>query len=257
MRSCPSPRRRSSPVAARTPARPARAARAARPAGAGWLHRHRRLRRHEREHRYGRLPHARGPGRQALRRYRHSVLRSHPRLLHRSVDDHQRWRHGGRLQDQVQRGLLQGHRRRILAQAEAGNTVLDQARLAACVASLEGMKGGGASCSRPPTFVVLLDCVTAFKAPSPPARRATRPTSTTTSSSPAKTVSATTANARRSSPPARRAIRLKPCSLPAAATTSKESCASARGRRASARRKARSGPRAPTPGRTRASTASR
>ncbi len=51
----------------------------------------------------------------------------------------------------------------ILAQAEAGNTVLDQARLAACVASLEGMKAGGASCSRPPTFVVLLDCVTAFQ----------------------------------------------------------------------------------------------
>jgi hypothetical protein len=51
----------------------------------------------------------------------------------------------------------------IVEQAEAGNTVLDQARLAACVASLEGMKAGGASCSRPPTFVVLLDCVTAFQ----------------------------------------------------------------------------------------------
>ena len=51
----------------------------------------------------------------------------------------------------------------ILAQAEAGNTALDQARLAACVTSLEGMKAGGASCSRPPTFVVLLDCVTAFQ----------------------------------------------------------------------------------------------
>lgn len=50
----------------------------------------------------------------------------------------------------------------ILPQAEAGNTVLDQAQLAACVSSLEGMKAGGAACSRPPTFVVLLDCITAF-----------------------------------------------------------------------------------------------
>lgn len=51
----------------------------------------------------------------------------------------------------------------ILSQAEAGNTVLDQARLAACVSSLEGMKAGGASCTRPPTFVLQLDCVSAFQ----------------------------------------------------------------------------------------------
>ena len=51
----------------------------------------------------------------------------------------------------------------ILPQAEAGNTVLDQARLAACVSSLEGMKAGGAACTRPPTFVLQLDCVTAFQ----------------------------------------------------------------------------------------------
>lgn len=51
----------------------------------------------------------------------------------------------------------------ILVQAEAGNTVLDPARLAACVSSLQGMKAGGASCTRPPTFVLQLDCITAFQ----------------------------------------------------------------------------------------------
>ena len=51
----------------------------------------------------------------------------------------------------------------ILPQAEAGNTVLDQARLAACVSNLESMKAGGASCSRPPTFVLQLDCASAFQ----------------------------------------------------------------------------------------------
>ena len=51
----------------------------------------------------------------------------------------------------------------ILPQAAAGNTVLDQARLAACVSSLESMKAGGASCTRPPTFVLQLDCVSSFQ----------------------------------------------------------------------------------------------
>jgi len=52
---------------------------------------------------------------------------------------------------------------RILPVAKTGATVLDPTRLAACVASLRGMKGGGAACSRPPQFVLLQDCVSAFQ----------------------------------------------------------------------------------------------
>ncbi len=52
---------------------------------------------------------------------------------------------------------------KILPQVEAGNTVLDEARLAVCVSDLESMKAGGAACTRPPTFVLQLDCVSAFQ----------------------------------------------------------------------------------------------
>jgi hypothetical protein len=51
----------------------------------------------------------------------------------------------------------------ILPQVKAGNTTLDPTRLAACVARLQGMKAGGAACTRPPTFVLQLDCITAFQ----------------------------------------------------------------------------------------------
>ncbi|MEP7120184.1 MAG: hypothetical protein ABJE95_04700 [Byssovorax sp.] len=44
-----------------------------------------------------------------------------------------------------------------------GDTVLNAAALAACVSSLTAMKGGGAACTRPPTFVLELDCVAALK----------------------------------------------------------------------------------------------
>lgn len=46
---------------------------------------------------------------------------------------------------------------------QAGETVLSEAALATCVSSLVAMKGGGAACTRPPTFVFELDCVAAFK----------------------------------------------------------------------------------------------
>ncbi len=52
---------------------------------------------------------------------------------------------------------------KILPSATSGATVLDPARLAACVASLRGMKGGGAACTRPPQFVLELDCIAAFR----------------------------------------------------------------------------------------------
>jgi hypothetical protein len=51
----------------------------------------------------------------------------------------------------------------ILAQAKLGNTVLDEARLAACVSTLVSMKAGGAACVRPPWFVLQLDCATSFQ----------------------------------------------------------------------------------------------
>jgi len=51
----------------------------------------------------------------------------------------------------------------ILTQAKAGNTVLDEARLAKCVAGLVSMKAGGAACVRPPWFLLELDCVSAFQ----------------------------------------------------------------------------------------------
>jgi len=51
----------------------------------------------------------------------------------------------------------------ILPSAKAGATVLDESRLAACVASLGGMKAGGAACTRPPQFVLIQDCVDAFR----------------------------------------------------------------------------------------------
>jgi hypothetical protein len=46
----------------------------------------------------------------------------------------------------------------IVRHIEAGETELDQARLAACVAKLESMKTGGAACSAPPEFVLSRDC---------------------------------------------------------------------------------------------------
>lgn len=46
---------------------------------------------------------------------------------------------------------------------QAGDTVLSEGALATCVSSLVAMKGGGAACTRPPTFVFELDCVAAFK----------------------------------------------------------------------------------------------
>jgi hypothetical protein len=46
---------------------------------------------------------------------------------------------------------------------QAGDTVLNEGALATCVSSLVAMKGGGAACTRPPTFVFELDCVAAFK----------------------------------------------------------------------------------------------
>ncbi|MEP7123233.1 MAG: hypothetical protein ABJE95_20055 [Byssovorax sp.] len=50
----------------------------------------------------------------------------------------------------------------ILPHLKAGDTALDQTRLAACVARLESMKGGGAACTRPADFVYLLDCFAAL-----------------------------------------------------------------------------------------------
>lgn len=50
----------------------------------------------------------------------------------------------------------------ILPHIEAGDTVLDPIRLAACVARLESMKGGGAACTRPADFVLLYDCYAAL-----------------------------------------------------------------------------------------------
>lgn len=46
---------------------------------------------------------------------------------------------------------------------QAGDTVLSDPALATCVSSLVAMKGGGAACTRPPTFVLELDCIAAFK----------------------------------------------------------------------------------------------
>jgi hypothetical protein len=51
----------------------------------------------------------------------------------------------------------------ILAQAKAGNTVLDEAKLAACVTKLGSMAAGGAACVMPPWFVLQLDCATSFQ----------------------------------------------------------------------------------------------
>jgi hypothetical protein len=51
----------------------------------------------------------------------------------------------------------------ILPSAMAGATVLDETRLSACVDLLRSMKAGGAACTRPPVFVVELDCVAAFR----------------------------------------------------------------------------------------------
>lgn len=45
----------------------------------------------------------------------------------------------------------------------AGNTVLNQTRVSACVARLDAMKGGGAACTQPPAFVYALECYTAFQ----------------------------------------------------------------------------------------------
>jgi hypothetical protein len=51
----------------------------------------------------------------------------------------------------------------ILPTALAGATVLDTTRLSNCVDLLRGMKAGGAACTRPPRFVVELDCIAAFR----------------------------------------------------------------------------------------------
>ncbi len=56
----------------------------------------------------------------------------------------------------------------IVGQLKAGNTALDEARLAACVSSLTSMKAGGATCVRPPWFVLQLDCISAFQGIIPP-----------------------------------------------------------------------------------------
>jgi hypothetical protein len=46
-------------------------------------------------------------------------------------------------------------------------TVLDEARLDACVSTLKAMAAGGNSCARPPLFVVITDCVGAFRGTAP------------------------------------------------------------------------------------------
>lgn len=51
----------------------------------------------------------------------------------------------------------------FIPQIEAGNTVLDEARLAACVADLKAMATGGGACSSPPMFKFELDCIAAFR----------------------------------------------------------------------------------------------
>lgn len=51
----------------------------------------------------------------------------------------------------------------LAAAIDAGATVLDEARLATCVAELNLMSAGGAACVRPPWFVLLFDCVSAFR----------------------------------------------------------------------------------------------
>lgn len=51
----------------------------------------------------------------------------------------------------------------ILEQVKAGTTFLDQGLLSACVAKLDGMKGGGAACTAPPTMVMELECPAAFQ----------------------------------------------------------------------------------------------
>lgn len=50
----------------------------------------------------------------------------------------------------------------ILSHLKAGDTVLDPSRLAACVARLASMEGGGATCTRPADIVFLDDCFAAF-----------------------------------------------------------------------------------------------
>lgn len=50
----------------------------------------------------------------------------------------------------------------ILPHLQAGDTALDQPLLAACVAGLESMKGGGAACTRPPEFVLIYECFAAL-----------------------------------------------------------------------------------------------
>jgi hypothetical protein len=51
----------------------------------------------------------------------------------------------------------------IKPQITAGNTALDTVRLAACVSTLDAMKAGGNACTRPPRFVMELDCIAAFQ----------------------------------------------------------------------------------------------
>jgi hypothetical protein len=50
----------------------------------------------------------------------------------------------------------------ILPHLQAGDTALDQPLLAACVARLESMKGGGAACTRPAEFVLVYECFAAL-----------------------------------------------------------------------------------------------
>jgi hypothetical protein len=50
----------------------------------------------------------------------------------------------------------------ILPHLQAGDTALDQPALAACVARLDAMKGGGAACTRPAEFVFIYECFAAL-----------------------------------------------------------------------------------------------
>jgi hypothetical protein len=51
----------------------------------------------------------------------------------------------------------------LLPLITAGSMVLDEARLAACVSKLEGLKAGGAACVAPPLYILTFDCVAAFR----------------------------------------------------------------------------------------------
>ena len=56
----------------------------------------------------------------------------------------------------------------IVPVVTAGVTSLDTTRLAACAAKLDGMKAGGAQCTRPPVIALSEDCVASFQGTIPP-----------------------------------------------------------------------------------------